>query len=363
MCLRSVLILIVLLSSFPGKGKDSTRTTSTPRKVQVLPVPTFGYAPETRGYAGAVALFTFRIYPDSLTRFSTAKIEGSYTQNRQYIGQLSWTGFAQHNAYLTEGRIDFRRFPELFYGIGNQTPPSFEELYDSKRIDVDVRFLAKIKSHWFAGIGYRYFTMYDIESIAGGIIDAGGIRGATGSTVSGLGYGLRYDSRENRLNPAGGTAFLSVSHTFFQPALGSGYQFTALELDARYYIGLHPAHTIAVQTFQQYNPGAPPFPMMALLGSSSHMRGYYQGRFRDKHYVSLQAEYRWNFYKRWGLTLFGGAGEVAPQISAFSLPGLHYAAGGGLRFKIDRKENVNIRVDYAVGKGSNGVYVVFGEAF
>jgi len=40
-----------------------------------------------------------------------------------------------------------------------------------------------------------------------------------------------------------------------------------------------------------------------------------------------------------------------------------YTYGGGLRFKIDRESNVNIRFDYALGKNSSGFYIGFGEAF
>jgi hypothetical protein len=51
------------------------------RKVKVLPVPAFGYSPETKSYIGAVCLFNFNFYQDSFTRSSNAKIEFNYSWN------------------------------------------------------------------------------------------------------------------------------------------------------------------------------------------------------------------------------------------------------------------------------------------
>ena len=333
------------------------------RTVGVLPVPTFGYGPETRGYIGGVALFTLNLYKDSLSRTSNAKTEVSYTWNRQFILEGEWTLFFKHNNFLSEGVLDFRRFPEYFYGIGNATPDTWEELYDSKRVEIDIRLLKRAGKNWFAGLSYRLYAMFDIESVEGGLISAAPITGTAGGTSSGAGYLLRFDSRQNVLNPGAGKGYFALRHTFFQPFSGSDFRFSKLELDGRYYLGLAKHHLLAFHSFHSYNPGNPPFPMMALLGSDSHMRGYYRGRYRDLHYASIQAEYRWNFYRRWGLTAFGSIGEVAAGIRQFSLPGLHYAAGGGVRFLIDRKERVNMRVDYAVGPGTSGFYLAFGEAF
>lgn len=37
--------------------------------------------------------------------------------------------------------------------------------------------------------------------------------------------------------------------------------------------------------------------------------------------------------------------------------------GAGLRFKINRKENVNVRVDYGFGNGQQNLYFFIAEAF
>jgi hypothetical protein len=47
---------------------------------------------------------------------------------------------------------------------------------------------------------------------------------------------------------------------------------------------------------------------------------------------------------------FGGQGEVAPSVSEFRYRNILPAGGGGVRFKLSTKYNVNLRADIAQGK-------------
>ena len=51
------------------------------RRISVLPVPAFGYSPETKAYVGVVGLFTLRP-ADTLSRSSNAELEFNATMNR-----------------------------------------------------------------------------------------------------------------------------------------------------------------------------------------------------------------------------------------------------------------------------------------
>ena len=102
---------------------------------------------------------------------------------------------------------------------------------------------------------------------------------------------------------------------------------------------------------------------MAALGGTRRMRGYYEGRFRDLKSLLFQAEYRNIIQGRFGYTLFASVGAVSHEISDFHDSPLRYAAGAGLRFRIDRKEKLNLRLDVALGKSSQALYFTIGEAF
>jgi hypothetical protein len=42
---------------------------------------------------------------------------------------------------------------------------------------------------------------------------------------------------------------------------------------------------------------------------------------------------------------------------------MHFSYGGGLRLMVQEKEKLNLRIDYGVGEGRSGVYVILKEAF
>jgi hypothetical protein len=94
------------------------------------------------------------------------------------------------------------------------------------------------------------------------------------------------------------------------------------------------------------------------------MRGYFMGRYRDRHYLTAQAEYRRMVWWRLGFAAFAGAGEVfGSEGSDFRLSNLQWSVGGGLRLLFNRAERVNLRVDFGVGKSTTGLYFQLEEAF
>lgn len=358
------LLLILSLQRFAIAAQGPVQNDSTTsRKVGVLPLPAFGYSPETRWYAGAVVLLTTRLHLDTLTRTSNFKVEGNYTQNKQLILSSEWNVFSKGDRLFFSGEAAYLKFPENFYGIGNTTTEAMEENYDSKRIEFNAMLLRRLPQYWYMGPRYQLQHMYAVVPTPEGILENSAVPGSEGGTSSGAGAAIAFDNRKNILNPQQG-AYALLAVTSFHKVFGSDFQFTRFELDLRKYFPLPWRHLLAVQGYGVFNSGNPPFRMMGLLGSDSDMRGYYRGRYRDKQYMALQAEYRFPIFWRIGGTAFGGAGDVAPQLRAFDLQEFKPSYGLGLRFLIDRQENINLRFDYAIGKnGANGFYVSFGEAF
>ncbi|WP_426058451.1 BamA/TamA family outer membrane protein [Hymenobacter sp. B1770] len=361
------LILICLLGLLGQNGRAQTATPADSgrvRRVGVLPVPTFGYTPETKGYLGAVALFTLRLYPDdTLTRTSNAKLEANFTQNRQRILATEWTFFSRQECYLTQGAVSLQRFPELFWGIGNRTPAANEELFDTRRTEARVAVLRQVRRYVFAGPRLQLQELRGLGLLPDGLLARGDIAGSRGGRSSGAGYELVYDGRDNLLNPQR-RGYARLAHSFFGGWLGSDFRFTRYELDLRRYWRLKSRVLLAGQLVGAFHSGEPPFRMLALMGPEAGMRGYYTGRFRDRQLLAAQAEVRVPLIWRLGVVGFAGAGQVARGFGGFGLGELKPTLGGGLRFLVDKRENVNLRFDYAVGAGGNtGFYVAFGEAF
>ena len=66
---------------------------------------------------------------------------------------------------------------------------------------------------------------------------------------------------------------------------------------------------------------------------------------------------------RIGIAAFGGIGQVADKVQSFDSGSFKYDYGFGLRYKINKKENINLRLDMGFTKEGHGLYIVFAEAF
>ncbi|WP_460892002.1 BamA/TamA family outer membrane protein [Rufibacter soli] len=362
LCLQ--LFLCACCLSVSGNNLLSPQDSTKTNKLRILPVPSFGYSPETRWYGGAVAMFTKRLGADTLTRTSNGKVEAIFTQNKQQVFSLGWNVFTPQDQYFLTGDLSYNQFPENFYGIGNRTTNDMEELYDSRRLEAKLVFQKQIGRKWYLGPRVQLQHMDHIEPKPEGLLATQPITGQHGGTSAGLGYTLTLDKRDNLLNPLQ-HGYLSVSQLYFGKGTQSDFFFVRYELDARRYwpLSKNTEQVLAAQTIFQFHTGQPPFRMLSLLGSDADMRGYYRGRFRDRQYLAGQVELRQPLFWRLGAVAFAGAGQVASSLGDISLAAFKPSYGGGLRFKIDRKENVNLRLDYAVGQNSTGFYVAFGEAF
>ena len=93
------------------------------------------------------------------------------------------------------------------------------------------------------------------------------------------------------------------------------------------------------------------------FGGANQLRGYYTNRFRSDNYLIGQAEYRWQFMKRFSAVLFTDAGYVNEKI----FDNLLITYGVGFRFALS--SNAILRFDYGFGKDQNGLFFTFGESF
>jgi hypothetical protein len=93
------------------------------------------------------------------------------------------------------------------------------------------------------------------------------------------------------------------------------------------------------------------------------MRGFYEGRFRDKQVFILQTEFRRPLFWRIGGVVFASGGSVSENHDEINWRELKFAYGVGLRFAITPEERVFARVDFGGGANTYGFYVQVNEAF
>ncbi len=353
--------VLLMLSVKGGAQKDS----STSRKSHLLVLPVIARSIETSWSFGTAISSTFHINKkDTAIRTSNLQSLVLYSLKKQFIAAINGTVYFPGEKYILSTQLSYSFFPDKFWGLGKFTEDSSMESYNFRQFYVYLHGQRAVAPHLFLGALYEYQQVIKIEYTPGGLFDKQNIPGRHGYQVSGLGASLTYDTRNDAFAPDRGV-FLQGSFNHFAKFLGSDFTYTNYVLDARGFIKTFKKQVLALQAYAFINNGNVPLRSLASFGGANSMRGYYDGRYRDKDQVVLQAEYRVPVYKRFGVVGFGGVGNVSNNCDYLSTKGVKYSYGGGLRIGLTKSEKLNLRLDYGVSRGgkSQGFYFQLGEAF
>jgi len=334
------------------------------RKSSIIVLPLAFYTPETRFGGGAASIFAFRIRGNSdETKPSQAQIGFAYTQEKQILSYLPFQLYFKEQKWFSYGELGYYRYVYQFYGVGNDTNEDDKEAYDANYPRVRLNVLKKVSPKIYVGARY-WFDDYQIENReANGLLDKGDFTGQKGGIISGLGLVANRDSRDQVFYPTKGN-FTDVVLYTNQKNLGSDFNFTRFSVDAAQYIKLSENGILATNAFIDFVFGEPPFQQLAFIGGSKKLRGFFEGRYRDKKMWILQAEYRQWIWKFIGGTIFAGAGSVAPEIGDFTSQKIHYSYGAGLRIRVSKKDKINLRLDAGFDEEFNFLpYITVNEAF
>jgi outer membrane protein assembly factor BamA len=259
------------------------------------------------------------------------------------------------------GEVGWYRYIYQFFGVGNRYPNTFTEDYTAQYPRLRATAVRNIRGAHFAGLRY-FFDDYGIRTTEpGGLIAQNTLTGASGGRTASLGGVWYFDSRDNQFFPGKGW-LAEGAFTLERPFTGSQFQFQRLTFEAVRYFSLGKKHRLAVNLAGAFTSVGAPFFNLPQLGGTRRLRGYPDGKFRDRHLLMGQAEWRFPIWWRLKGVVFGGTGTV------FGTPGevmrWRPNAGGGLRLEFDKKQQLHLRVDYGIGEsGNSGAYITIGEAF
>jgi hypothetical protein len=350
---------------YPNQKSYDSDSTLYLSKFIVAPV--VSYSPETNfGFGvGAKYLFKFAGSGDE-TRVSNMPITAQYTLNSQFFLYSGFEIFTNQEKYVIEGNFLFQNYPRIYYGIGSDAPDSAEERYDYTQLLFEPILLKQMFTRYlFIGGGARVNHIFSTEFETGGIIDTNKREGYDGSTSLGVEVAALYDDRDVILNAQEGW-YAEFTHGKYLDGLGGTQDFNLTRFDVRHFVKLSKRNNdvLAFQVVGRTVRGNQPFSEYSFFGSSETMRGYQEGRFVDRDMLASQMEYRKRFGEsRWGAVVFLGAGDVYNNVDEFQFKNLKPNYGVGLRWMLDKSENLNIRVDWGFGNGTNNLYLGIAEAF
>jgi len=278
--------------------------------------------------------------------------------------------FFPDESYLLKGVLAFSKFPLPFFGVGSGTKSEDQVDISFNQFIFEPLLLKKVIPNFFIGGGWRLNTFRQVELLEESELfpEDINIQDSLGSISSGLEFAITIDSRDNVLNASKGV-FAEFTHGVYNEAFGSSSNFMLTSLDFRKYFTVsenRPNDVIAFEIFTRFSWNDTPILELSSLGGPELLRGYQEGRFRDRHAFFGQVEYRWQALERIGLVFFGGIGEVFDEVSEIEFGDAKYSLGTGLRLKIVKSENLNIRIDFALGLGretDQNFYLGIAEAF
>jgi len=319
--------------------------------------------PETKFGGGGAGIITWRFKKDSINvRPSSVQFGLAFTQLKQTLVYLPFNLWLKNEAYNVFGEIGYYKYNFFFWGVGNKQAFNAQELYDVTFPRLKLNALKRLAPNTYAGIKYNFDDFRVTRVDSGGILDKGDVIGSKGGKVSSLGLVIKYDSRDNLFNASKGH-FAELSYQIDDKKIGSSFNNSRLIFDGSTYFTTKFKHTLALNLFSVIGNGDVPFNQMALLGGTRKMRGFYEGRYRDRSLMMIQTEYRAPLFWRLGAVAFISAGDVANKLSDFNVSEFKLAYGGGLRVMIDKKQKINVRLDIGWADPKPNFYLTVTEAF
>ncbi len=374
---RTALMLVSFLFMHwrPLTAQDTPRTSwwrnlhpdsLTSRTLHFLPMPQLAYTPETGLQYGVAFDYFFKAAGDAgadSVRESYIWTNVYYSTRRQLIIQPIWQVYTKGERWYSRGTAGYVNNFEKVWGFDNRN--SDEKAYSRvtyQRFFLQGLLAGRVKPGVFAGLRLNSSYMYD--ALEEGDPRVREMPGADQSLVMGLGPVLLFDHRDHPYNTMRGW-YLEASGATHAGWLGSDYNFTDWQLDGRYYHAFRPGRTLAFQATASLLSGEAPWREWNRIGGPGMLRGFFEGRYRGRHLLAAQAEYRHQVSRFFKLAVFMSAGQVANSFNEFSFSDHQRVAGGaGFRLLLNRKRQLYFRTDLAfTNDGTRGLYFRLGEAF
>jgi hypothetical protein len=283
---------------------------------------------------------------------------GSIKQYWQIESRLTWANLARGKAFATAyGR--YYRFPrEDFFGLGPDSRKADKSDFDLRQGTVGVSGGVRPRRWVTLGGTTEYFRPR---------VEAGGDNGVPnaeqifrGDELPGFGDRHAFmrvegfadvHTAEPSLNPRRGGRYRAAVARYVDLSQNDD-RFTRVDVDLQQYASILNERRVfvlrALGSFSDVPAGAQmPFYLMRTLGGGGTLRGVDEFRFRDRHLVLLQAEYRFEIITAIDGAVFYDTGMVAPRLDAIRAADFERDWGLGVRF--GSNGGVFMRIDVAFG--------------
>jgi Omp85 superfamily domain len=361
-----------LVSKKTKKRKPASDTVSQTQKqpskpqkrgqLVLAPIPTT--SPAVGAGLVLVAGYVFKLKEDDAKSSpSVVGVAGAFTSNGSRGGGFAARLYFDENRYQTTVAFGKGRINYDFFGIGRlpNRPPISVPIHQEGRFFFG-EFMRNVGKRIFVGPRYqhrRLSAQIDGEAPPGGfVIPDIDVQ----STTAALGFHIQRDLRDSTFYPTKGS-LMDATGDFFDQSIGSRRQYQHYKVAFNDYRSLNEKTILASRAMVCSANQNVPFYDLCLYGVGNDLRGYTGGEFQNRRMFATQAEIRRLLKGRFGMVAFAGIGGIAHRWNEFRSDQLLPAAGAGLRFTLDKKNHINYRIDWAVGRSGHTLVIGVGEAF
>lgn len=308
---------------------------------------------------GLVAAGAYNTCPeDSVTQVSEVSLTFKASTALHFEIGLEGIHVLPGNAYRLNYEGSFASIKTKYWGIGYDMDSDDANESDYKYFEARARvaFARQVAHNLYVGpiVSLDYMSA---RSYSNPVL----WEGLPKTTFNyGVGLSLSYDTRDNLTAPSKGV-LVQVDQLFDWGWMGNKYPCKINELTAAWYGRVWKGAVLATRLHWRVTWGDTPWGLLSSLGGSTTMRGYFEGRYRDRGASDVCVELRQHVWRRNGLVAWVGVGTVFPKIDRIAFDKLLPNYGIGYRWEF--KKNVNVRLDLGFGKHEKGVFFNINEAF
>lgn len=317
------------------------------------------YSSDTKFGIGAVAAGVYRANKhDTVTQPSNISIYLDATTSLFFKLGVRGTHFYPGDGCRWSYDVNFASINTKFWGIGyvNCCNDDNESKYKYLTSRAETEFLWRTLPNLYLGpkIAFDYVNGRDFEK-------PWLWEDQSDRTFNlGVGFTVQYDTRDNITASTEGY-YLKIDQIFNPRFLLNKYSFSLTELTASGFHSLWRGAVLATNLHARFTYGNTPWGLMSTLGGSYTMRGYFEGRYRDKSEIDVCVELRQHVWRRNGVVAWIGGGTIFPKFSDIRLK--HLLPNYGIGYRWEFKKFINVRLDLGFGRGQTGFIFSINEAF
>lgn len=317
------------------------------------------YSSDSKFGIGVIAAGEYNTCPeDSITKVSNMSLSFKATTTAHFELTLRGEHVLPHDRFRLNYEVSFSSIDTKYWGIGYAqcSNDANKSKYKYLASHAEGNFGWRLAPSIFVGplVTFDYINARDFQKpeLWEGLPDR--------TFNYSIGASFRYDTRDNLTAPKKGV-YIRFDQSFAFGWMGNKYPYKTNEMTAAWYGHLWKDATLATRLHWKVTWGKTPWGVMPYLGGSEFMRGYFEGRYRDKGAADLCVELRQHVWRRHGVVVWAGAGSIFPKVTKINKHELLPNFGFGYRWEF--KKNVNVRLDVGFGKHEKGFFFNINEAF